>query len=314
MEALLVDHDANWQVTLLDADDRVVAQSSFVTERPAEQTLDGVGAVLRLEHGLIHAHVAFGCADKNGERFDVPIELGLSCLNSDAAPFPPQSSPLAQGSASCAKQPLSASTTRRLPGYEDTQGKTGPWLALPYVADDVAALDTDWLRVAKLLSPRAAEPVRAEPSETLEASAAVGSPSHATPRWSYVRGAGLRLYQLLPVRNDRHREAYLAIYSHDPPHEIVRSKRSEWHVALLSPSYAVLSDVAFTTAPAPGSYVALQTELELRDGQPTATVQYLKSLPGPSNAGTPAFASGAVSFRRPLRVDIDRGCAALESP
>ncbi|HYQ15279.1 MAG TPA: hypothetical protein VEQ58_05975 [Polyangiaceae bacterium] len=310
LEALLGDRDANWQVTLLDSDYHVVARSSFVTERPAEMTLDGVGAVLRLEHGLIHARVAFGCADKNGERFDVPVELAGSCVNAENEASSERTHPTPLVSGACVGQRLSTPTPLpgRLPGYEDTHGKTGPWLAMPYIADDAAALDTDWHRIAMLLSPRSAEPARAQPSENLEASAAVGSPRHATSRWAYVKGAGLRLHQLLPVRNQTGSEAYLALYSHEPPYEIVRSQQSEWHVALLSPSYALLSDVAFTTAPPPASYVALQTELDLRDGSPTASVQYLQALPERSST------SAAASFLRRLNVDIDRGCAALEAP
>jgi hypothetical protein len=308
LEALLTDSTAHWQVVLLDGEYHRLAQTSFSTERPAEMTLDGVGARLQLEHGLIHAQVAFGCADKNGERFDVPIQLSPSCLHAEAAPFPGESyQALPAPAPVCAAQPLGPAAARGLPSYESTQGKTGPWLAMPYIADDVAALDTDWLRVAMLLSPRAAEPSRREPS----ASVAVGSPTHATPRWTYIRSAELRLHQLLPVRNARGSEAYLALYARSAPDELVRDPRGQWHVALLSPSYALLSDVTLGTAAPPGHYFAIQSELELAAGQVTCSVEYLKSASGTAIAST---SSNATVFRHGLRVNVDSGCVALEAP
>jgi hypothetical protein len=275
-------------------------------------TLDGVGAFLRLEHGLVHANAAFGCAAKNGERFDVPIEVSGApvCARASVADYPPDAPLRAAPHATC---PSSAVLPWREPGarnYEDTQGGRLAWIAAPYVQSDAEALDIDWLRIALLLTGSADGP---RSSSAPPGIVAVGSPRHTTSNWSYVRGERIRLYQLLPVRDSAGREGYLALSSRVSPDQAANSARSEFRVSLFSPGYELESEVVLVTTPPQrqGGYKALETQLELSDGQPMATVRYLTNLPAlATSTASPEPAASAAAFILRLSLDLASRCLA----
>lgn len=309
LHALLTDTTAHFELSLLDERFRVVARTEFVTVRPAERTLDGVGAFLRLEHGLLHAHVAFGCpAAKYGERFDVPIAVGSApCAHADEQPFPPQTYRQVPAQAACQRGAVVAASRRSLPHYETTHGQYSAWLAMPYIADDVTALDADWLRIAMLLAP--ADPDRAsETVENLAAEAAVGSLGHTTARWSYVKGRELRLHQLLPVKTSRGLEGYLALYARSSPQDLLERSRASFRVALLSPAYELRAEVALESRPPVAAYRALQTGLTLVDGQPVVRLRYTRQVPQPGPV--PPLATGDWETSVGLQLDLEGTCLA----
>jgi len=311
IRALLEDTDAHFELSLLDESFQLVASTQFATVRPAERTLDGVGAFLSLEHGLLHAHVAFGCpAEKYGERFDVPIAIGSApCARADEQPFPPRSYRSVPAQAACRPTAVMAASPPSVPSYEATQGQYSAWLAMPYVADDVAPLDADWLRIAMLLAP--ADPQH--PSETSKNSAdeaAIGSLPHTTPRWSYVKGRELRLHQLLPIKTSTGLEAYLALYARASPQDLLARRSTSFRVALLSPAYELLAEVALEPRPRPGSYRALQSGLTLVDGQPVVRLRYSHRVPQPGPVPPLSADDWEVSIK--LQLDLPGACLAAE--
>jgi hypothetical protein len=265
----------------------------------------------------VHAHVAFGCAAKNGERFDVPIQLSASraCLRATTALFPPDSYPKLTPRASCTPQPVTLINAARGSRYEQTHGQRLASYAMPYVEEDAAALDLDWQRIATILAPPT-EPRRAGVSDSSSGAIAVGSLQHTTARWSYVRESPhLRLYQLLAVKDGRGREGYLTLHSRVSPREM-RDGSSAWRFGLLSPGYEVEAEVAFTARPPrspSGGYTAIQTELELREGQPVARVRYLDKAPelaGVGSNGASTASNSSRDFTVPLVLNLEDGCLA----
>lgn len=309
LHALLADTTAHFELSLLDERFQVVARTGFATVRPAERTLDGVGAFLRLEHGLLHAHVTFGCpAAKYGERFDVPIAVGSApCARADEQPFPPESYRRVPALAACRRGAVVAASRRSLPSYEATQGQYGAWLAMPYIADDVAELDADWHRIAMLLAP--ADPERAsEVVENLADEAGVGSLQHTTARWSYVKGRELRLHQLLPVKTSAGLEAYLALYTRASPQDLLARGSAAFRVALLSPAYELRAEVALEPRPPADAYRALQTGLTLVDGQPVVRLRYTRRVPEPGPV--PPLGAGDWEVSIQLQLKLEAACLA----
>jgi hypothetical protein len=200
-----------------------------------------------------------------------------------------------------------AASRRSVPTYETTQGQYSAWLAMPYVADDVAELDADWLRIAMLLAP--ADPQRAsEAAENVADEAAIGSLEHTTARWSYVKGRELRLHQLLPVKTSNGLEGYLALYARASPQDLLARSSASFRVALLSPAYELRAEVALEPRPPAGVYHALQTGLTLVNGQPVVRLRYTREVPEPGPV--PPLGTGDWEVSIELQLDLEAACLA----
>jgi hypothetical protein len=312
-DALAVSLDggiAHFELALLDASYSVFSRSSFETAPSGERTLDGVGAELALEHGLLHARVAFGCAAKYGERFDVAVVLGgpTPCA-ATARPSQGDSGPHLEERAACRPAPVAPGAARSLPDYEDTQGHWGAWSVMPYVPGDVASIDADWRRVALSLVPPRPEPPGSNGMATPLDPAAVGSLEHTTSRWSYVKGDQLRLHQLLAIVDGGGREGFLGMYATASPRDLLLRRETIWHVALLTPAYEVVRHVVLHAQPPQHvAYRALQTGLTVVAGQPVARVRYLERVPEPGTTGVAASDDWELEAR--LSLDLEQNCLA----
>jgi hypothetical protein len=319
---------AGLSLAVLDLQYRVLARTALTIQRSLVQTLDTVDTGLRLENGLVVERITFGAGcggDDRMERFDVPLGLGATptCVQGYEADSYRTEYPQFEAQTTCTPDSISTTSVPFTPSYETTHGQSSFEMAMPYVRDAARASQIDDQRVALTLAPPSAE--HSAPTETAVTAfdaaqhVAVGSLSHTTERWSFVRGPQLRLHQLLPIRDGAGVEGFLALYARARPGLLLASRNPQWHVALLSAAYQPLADVAFSTPLSPRTarpWSAFQTALELRDGQPVARVRYL-SAPPPLAAAHASSASAAglrppesVEFATALSLNLESPCLA----
>ncbi|HLK63352.1 MAG TPA: hypothetical protein VKU19_07925 [Bryobacteraceae bacterium] len=159
-------------------------------------------------------------------------------------------------------------------GYQATHGKRVEGFAAPYVSDYAAANQIDLDQLDAALFPNGHPQTGPEALDVI-----LESGAHTNGNWTYYSSATVSLHQLMMVRAEASREAFLlALYNRAIPKEIIIDRFiSEWRLALFSANGKLLADVPFVTRiphHEEGMWDAISTGLEIQGGSPMVRIGY----------------------------------------
>lgn len=159
--------------------------------------------------------------------------------------------------------------------YIQTQGKTVDGIAAPYVAEYARDNAIDLQRLGKALFPKGFP----KSPGSAGADVPISSYRYKTGDWTYFQSSTVLLYELLKV-SLAHTSAsmLLVLYSRSVPDAIVIDRfTAEWHLALVSDSYQVLSDLPFRTHikhAEKGLWDMIYTDLAIEAAAPVVRIMY----------------------------------------
>ena len=159
--------------------------------------------------------------------------------------------------------------------YIQTHGQSVEGIAAPYVAEYARDNSIDVQRLGRALFPKGFP----KSSASAGAGVPISSYQHKTGDWTYFQSSTVVLYELLKIRGeDTSAPMLLVLYSRDTPNAIIIDRfTAEWHLALVSNTYRVFSDVPFQTHikyEEKGLWDMIFTDLTIEGAAPVVRIKY----------------------------------------
>lgn len=195
--------------------------------------------------------------------------------------------------------------------YIQTNGQTLSGIAAPYVAEYANENDIDLPRLSASLFPSGFPKAPASG----ETAVLIGSYKYRTHNWSYFQGPTVVLYDLLKIRGAGiENPMLLVLYNRVNPDAIIIDRfEADWHLALVSTTYKILSDALFNTRikhQEKGLWDMIYTDLSVERGSPFVRIMYTHT--GGGGGRDQEFTFSFVIERPPVRLKLRRAKQTLD--